>query len=144
MRWSRADCSAHLAIDVELCGALFELREKERQLAQRAAESKTIEESIFKASQSIIDAIQSRRAKIGKLRTESEEVEKQLRKTVEEIEEDEAIQWASKKIQFYLSEDVNTNDIMWNLRILEKEWEDARVRVEKGPEGKKVGGWWFW
>lgn len=131
-----------------MCGVLLNLRDRERLLAQKAQEAKTLEESIFKASQDIIDAMRSRRSQLTSLQTEAEAVERDVRKAVDEIDEDDSIQWASKKIQFYLSEDTHTNEIMWNLRRLEQEWEEVRMKVEEekrgveGESGKRW--WWFW
>lgn len=131
----------HLATDVELCSTLLELRSREAQLAQRAAQTKLLEESVFRASQDLIDAIRTRRQHLSRLENESEQVQKDLRRTVEEVDDDAQIQWANKKIQFYLSEDTHQNEILWGLRALEKEWEEMKAKV--GEEGKR-GGWWFW
>mgnify|MGYP006876494855 CR=1 FL=1 len=130
-----------------MCWALREMRERERQLAKTVAEAKLLEESIFRASQDIIDALRQRRSQLAQLKSDSEVVERDLRRVVDNFDEDEEIQWASKKIQFYLSEDANTNDIMWNLRNLEKEWEEVRAKVElkrTAIEVRERKGWWFW
>lgn len=131
-----------------MCGILLDLRKKERQLAEKALEAKTFEESIFKATQDIIDAIRSRRTQLSSLQAEVDKVEKDIRRAVDEVDEDDSIQWASKKIQFYLSEDTHFSEILWNLRRLEHEWEEVRAKVEEEKkcvqvtEGRKW--WWFW
>lgn len=105
-----------------------------------------IEESVFKATQNIIDAIRQRRRKLEQLNTQAQQVEQDLRKTLDDADEDGALGWASKKIQFYLSEDTNLNEVMWNLRALEKDWEKVRRKVEERrrdvEEGEEKGGWW--
>jgi len=143
--WNLLICSAHLAIDVEMCAILLQLRIQEKQLAAKAAEAKLLEESIFRASQDIIDAIKSRRSDLAKLEQDTDLTIKDLRRVVEEVDEDDAIQWASKKIQFYLSEDTNTNELMWSLRQLEQEWEEVRAKAGQVEDGRGGGrGWFSW
>jgi hypothetical protein len=62
-------------------------------------------------------------------------VKRQLGRSLEEVEEDESLNWTSKKIQFYLSEDTNTNEVTWNLRQLHREWEAVRKENERGRGG---------
>ncbi len=149
----------HIAIDVETCAIVLELRQRERQLAQKAKEMKVgpgitisrlrgeiLEESVFKATQNIIDAIRGRRTRLSTLRQDAEKVEGELKKTLDDVDEDDALGWASKKIQFYLSEDTNQNEVMWNLRALEKDWEKVRRKIEERrrdvEEGEEKGSWW--
>lgn len=68
-------------------------------------------------------------------------MQKDLQRSVEEVDDDAQLQWANKKIQFYLSEDTHQNEILWGLRALEKEWEEMKTKV---GEEEKRGGWWFW
>lgn len=107
----------------------------------------SLEESVFKASQDVIDAIQSRRRHLSTLKSQVEQLEQELRRTLDEVDEDDALGWASKKIQFYLSEDTNLNEVSWNLRALEKEWEKVRRKVaERRHEGEHMEegtrSWW--
>jgi len=127
-----------------MCSILLQLRVREKELAAKAAEARTLEESIFRASQDIIDATKSRRSHLQKLEQETDQTIKDLKRVVEEVDEDDAIQWASKKIQFYLSEDTNTNEVMWSLRQLEKEWEEVRAKVGEVDEGQSGRGWFSW
>jgi hypothetical protein len=129
-----------------MCSILLELRVREKQLASKAAEAKTLEESVFRGSQDIIDAIKSRRSQLQNLEHDTDQMIKDLKRVVEEVDEDDALQWASKKIQFYLSEDTNTNEVMWSLRQLEKEWQEVRAKVGEVDEGQGGRGWlsWLW
>ena len=112
----------------------------------RLTGAQTLEESVFKASQNIIDAIRSRQNHLESLNTQAQQVERDLQKTLDDAEEDDALGWASKKIQFYLSEDTNLNEVMWKLRALEKDWEKVRKKVEERrrdvEEGEEKGAWW--
>jgi len=130
-----------------MCAILLQLRMREKQLAAKAAEAKLLEESIFRASQDIIDATRSRRSQLQNLEKDTNQTVQDLRRVVEEVDEDDSIQWASKKIQFYLSEDTNTNEVMWSLRQLEKEWEEVRAKaasVDDGVANASGRGWFGW
>ena len=149
-------------MDVETCGIVLELRQRERQLAVKVKQMKVgsapgtairvidqtqvIEESVFKASQNLIDALKTRASHLGELTTQAQLLERELKKSVEDVDEDDALGWASRKIQFYLSEDTNLNEVMWNLRALEKDWERVRRKVEErrkeADEGEDKGAWW--
>jgi hypothetical protein len=80
------------------------------------------------------------------LQQQSAALIRQVDRALDEVDEDESLTWTSKKIQFYLSEDTNTNEVMWNLRQLYKEWEavrrenDRRRKEAEGVEEKR--GWW--
>ncbi|EIW71183.1 hypothetical protein TREMEDRAFT_71084 [Tremella mesenterica DSM 1558] len=132
----------HLDIDVQLCGTVLELRQRERLLSRKAKEIKALEETVFAASQDVISAIQSRRQTLITLKAQYDQFQQALRQTLEGVDEDAQLQWASKKIQFYLSEDTNNYEVMWNLYALERDWEKARTetngrrRVENGNQVK--------
>ncbi|CAD6576100.1 MAG: hypothetical protein TREMPRED_001578 [Tremellales sp. Tagirdzhanova-0007] len=142
----RVSPAEYLAMDVETCGIVLELRQRERQLAVKVKQMKVIEESVFKASQNLIDALKTRASHLGELTTQAQLLERELKKSVEDVDEDDALGWASRKIQFYLSEDTNLNEVMWNLRALEKDWERVRRKVEErrkeADEGEDKGAWW--
>lgn len=80
------------------------------------------------------------------MEAQAEQVERDLKKTLEDVEEDDALGWASRKIHFYLSEDTNLNEVMWILRALEKDWEKVRRKVEERRRdvevGEEHGPWW--
>ncbi|GFZ47816.1 hypothetical protein JCM24511_05563 [Saitozyma sp. JCM 24511] len=142
----RVSPSEHLAIDVEMCAVVLELREKERELARKEDELKTLEDAVFKASQDVIDAVRARRTHLARLNEQADAVKRQLGRSLEEVEEDESLNWTSKKIQFYLSEDTNTNEVTWNLRQLHREWEAVRKENERrrkeAEEVEEKRGWW--
>ena len=149
-------------MDVETCGIVLELRQREQQLAIKVKQMKVgctpctaklkiyqtqvIEESVFKASQDLIDALRTRLSHLDELSTQAKQLERELKKSAEDVDEDDALGWASKKIQFYLSEDTNLNEVTWNLRALEKDWEKVRRKVEErrkeADEGEDTGAWW--
>lgn len=105
-----------------------------------------LEESIFAASATVIDALHARQAHLAQdLEPQLHAVEKQLQRTVEDLDEDTALQFASQKIQFYLSEDMQVNEVMWNIRELEKDWERVREKVEERRievERDERKSWW--
>lgn len=142
---------------------MLELREKERALARKENELKvrsapfcdrlvkltfteTLEDAVFKASQDVIDAVRTRRTHLARLNEQADAVKRQLGRSLEEVEEDESLNWTSKKIQFYLSEDTNTNEVTWNLRQLHREWEAVRKENERrrkeAVEVEEKRGWW--
>jgi hypothetical protein len=148
---------------VEMCAVVLELREKERELARKENElkvrsaplgdrlaklttAKTLEDAVFKASQDVIDAVRARRTHLARLNEQADAVKRQLGRSLEEVEEDESLNWTSKKIQFYLSEDTNTNEVTWNLRQLHREWEAVRKENERrrkeAEEVEEKRGWW--
>ena len=107
-----------------------------------------LEQGVFKATQDLIDAIRLRRTRIAEVKDEAATVTRELSKVLEDVDDDEALQWANKKIQFYLSEDTNLNELMWNLRSLERDWERVRKKVEEGREvvngtDEKTSWWRF-
>jgi hypothetical protein len=110
----------------------------------KAREAKVLEDSIFKATQDIIDAIRSRRTHLASLSTEAEAVESDLRRAVEEIDDDADLQWASKKLYFYRSEDTHEGEIKEKLERLEAEWEEVRAKVDEGKKAPVGPKWWFW
>ena len=105
-----------------------------------------LEASVYRATQSFIDPIHHRRSHLADLAKEVQQLEGELQRTLEGVDEDNALGWASRKIQFYLSEDTNQNEVMWNLRALETDWEKVRRKVEERraavEDGEEKGGWW--
>lgn len=61
------------------------------------------------------------------------------------MDEDRALQWASSKLLFFLSEDTNTHELSYGLRELERQWEvlrddhDSKVEDIRKDAGKP---WW--
>ena len=145
-----------------MCSLVMDLREREKRLRQRAADIKVrratcnrmrlisvqmLEASVFGATQDLIDAIKSRTAHMTDLSDQSQTIIKEVHKALEEVDDDERLQWANKKIQFYLSEDTNLNELMWNLRSLERDWERVRGKIEEGKRavdgvGEEKASWW--
>ncbi|KAL7419395.1 hypothetical protein Q5752_006233 [Cryptotrichosporon argae] len=133
-----------LAADVELCAVVLELRARERDLAKRARDVKALERSVFVATQSLIDAIRDRRAKIDALQAEAAGVERELHRAADDVDDDEALSWAGRKIEFYLSEDVNTGEVAWSLRELGRWWERMREGMRKREREAEEGRGWWW
>ncbi|ORX33965.1 hypothetical protein BD324DRAFT_653662 [Kockovaella imperatae] len=136
----------HLAIDVEMCNVVSELRIREKRLAQRAKDLKTLEDSVFRACQDFLDGIRARAPRVNELQTQADDLCREIHKALDDIDDDEKLQWANKKIKFYLSEDTNLNELMWNLRSLERDWERVRRKVEEGREAiegnEERSNWW--
>jgi len=68
---------------------------------------------------------------------------------MEDVEEDASLQYASKKIQFYLSEDTQLHEIEWSLTLLERDWEEVRRQIEEQRKKVETGDvgvgnrpWW--
>lgn len=129
-----------LAIDVELCETVWRFMERERALRKGTEAMAQLEESAYHATTKITDELRARAARIKQL----EEAVGQLREGLyraahEDVEEDRDLQWASSKIEFFLSEDTNTPELSWGLRELEKHWETLRTDYEKNLAG--LGQW---
>jgi hypothetical protein len=84
---------------------------------------------VYEATQVLIDVERAKRQDLEAMQLKVRTLEADLKRTVDGIDDDETLQWANEKIQFYLSEDTNTNEIMWNLRELEKEWQNVRKKL---------------
>lgn len=59
------------------------------------------------------------------------------------VEDDQNLHHAANNIQFFLTEDMNTNELVWGLHDLQKAWEGFREE----PAGvdvpaKTKRGWW--
>ncbi|ORY30331.1 hypothetical protein BCR39DRAFT_564873 [Naematelia encephala] len=144
----------HLAVDVQMCRIVLEMRERERQLATKEQELQILEKAVYTASDDLIAVHRARQQIISRLTEKAQVVQRDLQKTLDDVDDDHALQWASKKIQYYLSEDTNMNEVMWSLRDLRKRWEEARAGVRQRAEGTENGNavqggggrrwYWFW
>jgi hypothetical protein len=77
------------------------------------------------------------------LTEKSQAMERDLHKAIDDIDEDEQLQWVSKKIQFYLSEDVSEEIMKENLTGLRNEYVKLKNKREGSIKGKKKGrSWW--
>ncbi|KAL1407262.1 hypothetical protein Q8F55_006680 [Vanrija albida] len=149
MRIKAAD---HLLIDVEMCAVVWELRKREKKLAQRVEDMKGLEKSSFLGTQTFFDGIKTRRERLDALENEARTLRNELsRATNEDIDEDQDLERESERIVFKLSEDTNSNEVAWGLRELERtyeqmgggqrKWEAERRKVEgTGAEVKR--SWW--
>lgn len=129
-----------LAADVELCATVWAFMARERELRRGADAMAALEESAYHATAAITDELKARRARIAALEAEVASLRDALgRAAHEDVEEDRDLQWASSKIEFFLSEDTNTPELSWGLRELEKHWEALRTDYEKNLAG--LGQW---
>lgn len=130
-----------LAVDVELCETVWRFMAREAALRQRADDMAQMERSAFVATQKILDAVKARRAEIAALEKEVSRLRAGLHRAAhEDVEEDRDLQWASSKIEFFLSEDTNTPELSWGLRELEKHWEALRNDYAKNMSGLRQWG----
>lgn len=62
------------------------------------------------------------------------------------VSQDRALKWASEKILYTLSDDVNTSELSWQLRELEKQYEAMRAEQDKrdGASEARSGRAWWW
>lgn len=62
------------------------------------------------------------------------------------VDEDRALQWASSKLLFFLSEDTNTHELNWGLRELERQWEALRdehdTKLKDTIRNEEGRSWW--
>lgn len=129
-----------LAADVELCATVWGFMERERALRRGAEAMAQLEKSAYHATTKITDELKARGAKIRALEEEVNKLRAALdRAAHEDMEQDRELQWASAKIEFFLSEDTNTPELSWGLRELEKHWEALRTDYEKNLAG--LGQW---
>lgn len=129
-----------LQADVELCETVWAYMDRERSLRRGAEAMAQLEESAYHATNKITDELRARRATIDKLEAKVAELKQGLhRAAYEDVEEDRKFQWASSKIEFFLSEDTNTPELSWGLRELEKHWEALRTDYERNLAG--LGQW---
>jgi hypothetical protein len=81
---------------------------------------------------------------VRELTTESQTIERDLHKAVEDVDEDEALQWASKKIQFYLSEDMHEHALKDGIREIRDVSMHLREEHLQAMEerGRRDKSWW--
>jgi hypothetical protein len=63
------------------------------------------------------------------------------------VSDDRALKWASEKILYTLQDDVNTAELSWQLRELEKQYEAMRAEQDKRDGASDAGKerrWWPW
>lgn len=93
-----------------------------------------------------MDAARSRRDRVDNLEAEVRRLQYDLsRAASEDVDEDRALQWASSKLLFFLSEDTNIHELRWQLRELEKHWESMREEREEAVEAvrrEEAKPWW--
>ena len=70
-------------------------------------------------------------------------MDRDLHRVIDDIDEDEKLQWVSKKIQFFLSEEMSEAIMRESLTELRDEY----VRLREEPDGlskvrKKGRSWW--
>lgn len=112
----------HLNVDVEMCAAIWELRLRERELAERSRELQAIESSIFRASGDLIDELRSRRARVTKVSDASKALVEQIERLVEDIEDDPKLSTVARRMQYLSSEDTGTGEFSYDLGRLRDEW----------------------
>ena len=129
-----------------MCALVQELRRKEKMLARRVVETKLLEDSIYKASQDLIDALRAKRSQLQDLEGQAETVQTELRRAVEGVAEDEDIRWYNKKLDYLVSEDTESMDIAWHLGQLGKEAKAVRqtIRERREDKGDESAGWAWW
>lgn len=139
-RGTRVQKAEVLQADVDLCALVWGYMERERSLRRGAEAMAQLEESAYHATTTITDELRSRRAKLEELEEKVAQLREGLyRASHEDVEEDRDLQWASSKIEFFLSEDTNTPELSWGLRELEKHWEALRTDYERNLAG--LGQW---
>ncbi|KAK6903592.1 hypothetical protein I203_107097 [Kwoniella mangroviensis CBS 8507] len=149
--------SEHLQIDVEMCAVVLDLRERERQLAQRAKDVKLLEESVFQTLSQFITALESRRSYVDQLSSTSSAVRTQI-EALEVDDEHDHENSPRDRFHYYLSEETHRPELLDDLSRLKEMWEGIRKEQEEkrkiaesddslnkfgiGRKGK--GRWWSW
>ncbi|WWD21623.1 hypothetical protein CI109_106109 [Kwoniella shandongensis] len=139
----------HLQVDVEMCAVVLELREREKQLAQRVKDVKLLEESVFQAGTQLVKAAHKRRDEIDALNDQASRVRAELEAL--EIEEDHEGS-PRDRFHYYLSEETHRPELLDDLGRLKEMWREVRMENEKRRkevEGGVRGGversrGWFW
>ena len=163
--------SESLEIDVETCQVVVELRRRVSSLSQKAKDMKVnivmrrasrtfwvtafqlLESSVFKATQDFIDAVRTRRIEVTDLESQAETVQKDLQKSLDDVDDDNVLQLMAQKIQYKLSEDTNLSEVRRNLHALRADWwrikeeqdhvkEGRNGKVEMNGEEKPTKAWW--
>lgn len=117
------------------------------------ADEQLLEQSVFAASQDMIDAIHERSARVRDLKVKSEEMEQTLQQTVQTIVNAD-LRKIKENIEYQLSEDMHTSEVKARLRKLKDDYtevrrkkEDMKRSIEKSDvrlegDGDR-GRWWL-
>ncbi|WVW78303.1 hypothetical protein I302_100257 [Kwoniella bestiolae CBS 10118] len=149
----------HLQIDVEMCAVVLELREREKQLSQRAKDVKLLEENVFKSLSQFVTSAKSRRSHVDQLSSTSSAIRTQIEALDMEDEHDHENS-PRDRFHYYLSEETHRPELLDDLSRLKDMWEGIRHEQEekrKIVEGdgiesgrlsdggsKDKGGWFNW
>ncbi|KAK8847532.1 hypothetical protein IAR55_005390 [Kwoniella newhampshirensis] len=117
-----------LQVDVEMCAVVLELRERERQLAQRVKDVKLLEECVFQAGSRLVVAARSRRNQVDILSDQAA----RLRAELEALEIEEDHEGSPRdRFHYYLSEETHRPELLDDLGRLKEMWEEVRSMGEK-------------
>lgn len=94
-----------------------------------------LEESIFKASDNVIDASRSRRTALQKIADEEERIRAQLDQALEDLPYDEGLETTRQNMRFYISEP--PRDMSQALNQLKVYWDEAKKEMRKAEEQAK-------
>ncbi|WWD07525.1 hypothetical protein V865_005626 [Kwoniella europaea PYCC6329] len=147
----------HLQIDVEMCAVVLDLRERERQLAQRAKDVKLFEESVFQTLSQFVTALKSRRSYVDQLSSTSSAIRTQI-EALDVDDEHDHENSPRDRFHYYLSEETHRPELLDDLSRLKEMWEgirkeqegkrkiaesdDSLTKLGIGRTGK--GRWWSW
>ncbi|WRT64661.1 uncharacterized protein IL334_001595 [Kwoniella shivajii] len=119
----------NLQIDVEMCAVVLELKERERQLAQKARDVKLLEESVFYHLSQFVTAARARRTHVEQLSSTASA----LRAQIESLDVEDDHEGSPKdRFHYYLSEETHRPELLDDLGRLREMWENVRkVQEEK-------------
>ena len=155
-----ADDSRHLAVDVEMCSLVLELRHKEKELARMNAEMKVsslvrkmhidktnnnqiLAESIIYASREMAQITQQRQSNLDNhLQPQIEDLEARLAGSIEDIIEgnnDESIRRSAQTVRYYASEEPQFEALIDRMEMLGRQYKLVRAKAVTVGVGAGVG-----
>lgn len=106
-----------------------------------------LERATLAAGQMIFDARDARIEKVAGLEAEASTLVSELEMAAATgVEDDQTLQRAANNVQYFLSEDTNTNELIFALQDLQKAWESMREEHNKSVdvvERLQPKGWWW-